>query len=251
MQKAQEQQQVYPAYRSELAGLILAGGRSQRMGTDKCFVSLGKPALLMIERSLALLEPHCSELIVVSNEAQRIRDLNLPYSFKLIEDEEAYLGPLAGIASGAQLLERPWCLVRAVDMPWLHPNFIGLLMSLKGSKLQLEDESFGIPDYLLPESTRGIEPLCALYRSASLKQEAADLLALGRRRVCALEERLATYRIPAQLIAEHDPREDSFLNLNFADQLLDLIDFDSQEALPSVALSERMQQRLERRHSNG
>lgn len=75
-----------------ILGVVLAGGKSLRMGTDKGLVVYkGKP---MVEHSIELLEKFTSDIVIsTSNETYK------QYNFPLIEDEHNAIGPLGGIYS--------------------------------------------------------------------------------------------------------------------------------------------------------
>src|SRR5262245_37442665 len=109
----------------ETIGLILAGGRSQRMGgRDKAFLPLAGTDL--VRRALARLAPQCDRVIINANHAtERLAELGASV---VIDTVTGYAGPLAGIlagldwladhAPGAALLTVP------VDGPFF-PNDLG------------------------------------------------------------------------------------------------------------------------------
>lgn len=189
----------------QLSCLILAGGKSSRMGVDKCFLELGNKSL--IELSLSLLKPYGSEFIVVNNTPQKIRELKLANSVIQVPDLVEGLGPLGGIASGIQQVSHPYCLVRAVDMPYLEPGLIAALLHYA-------------PDYdcVIPQTQGGDEPLSALYKTESIKALSLNLIEQGRRRVSALQEGQKVYYISPEELAEWKVSERSFENLNFPQQ---------------------------------
>lgn len=87
--------------RAETIGLILAGGRAQRMGgRDKAFLPLAGSNL--VQRAITRLAPQCDRVIISANrELERLAELDLP----VISDSVAgYPGPLAGILAGLDWL---------------------------------------------------------------------------------------------------------------------------------------------------
>ena len=100
---------------SPIFGLVLAGGRSSRMHRDKA--SLVYHGQSQLERTMALLEPLCSERFVSVRADQTNDPLRSRYA--QIVDQDAELGPLAGIlAAQAHMPTATW-LVIACDLPRL------------------------------------------------------------------------------------------------------------------------------------
>jgi molybdopterin-guanine dinucleotide biosynthesis protein A len=106
------------------SGAVLAGGRSNRMGTDKAFLRVGDD--LLIERQLRCLRESGSAELLISGRA------DVDYSrlgARVIRDELPHAGPLAGVA--ALLKASAWRLVfvLAVDMPKMTPTMIAKILS--------------------------------------------------------------------------------------------------------------------------
>ncbi|HEV2287139.1 MAG TPA: NTP transferase domain-containing protein, partial [Steroidobacteraceae bacterium] len=98
-----------------LYGLVLAGGRSKRMGADKAALRIG--ARTQLEQALALLAPHVARAFVSVRAEQRGEPLRA--GFEQIEDTRENLGPIAGIiAAQERHPDRAW-LVLACDLPLL------------------------------------------------------------------------------------------------------------------------------------
>ncbi len=99
-----------------LIGLILAGGRSRRMGgNDKAFIMLaGKP---LLAHAMSRLQPQVDEVVINSNaDPEQFRAFNVP----VIRDRlDGYLGPLAGIHAGLSAFPDDYLLTVAVDLPFL------------------------------------------------------------------------------------------------------------------------------------
>jgi molybdopterin-guanine dinucleotide biosynthesis protein A len=87
--------------RAETIGLILAGGRAQRMGgRDKAFLPLAGASL--VQRAIARLAPQCDRVIINANrELARLAQLDLPV---ICDSVAGYAGPLAGILAGLDWL---------------------------------------------------------------------------------------------------------------------------------------------------
>lgn len=97
-------------------GLILAGGRSTRMGgNDKAFIALkGK---LLLTHLLDRLKPQVDELVINSNvDVERFHE----FGTSVIPDRlRGYLGPLAGIHAGLTAFPDDYLLTVAVDLPFI------------------------------------------------------------------------------------------------------------------------------------
>ena len=111
-------------------GIILAGGRSRRMGRDKASLLCGGRSLLALVK--ARLEPQCAEL-VLSRQSGRCgpSELGLP----VVEDDPpVQAGPLGGILAGLDWLARHrpdamHAVVSAVDTPFLPLDLVERLAS--------------------------------------------------------------------------------------------------------------------------
>jgi molybdopterin-guanine dinucleotide biosynthesis protein A len=103
--------------------IVLAGGRSSRMGTDKALLPIGgKPLLRRICDALA---EHCEGVTVVLPHGEPSRyDGVLAPGTRIAIDLEAGLGPLAGLHAGLSALPAgtDWAFVMACDMPVFAPE---------------------------------------------------------------------------------------------------------------------------------
>jgi molybdenum cofactor guanylyltransferase len=135
----------------DVSCIILAGGKSSRLGRNKLLEKLGNVSLL--ERVVASLKSFNSEIIVVV-----ARDSNLPqltnYSALRIE-EDIYpgKGSLGGVYTGITLSKTFYNLVVACDMPFLNVGLLGYMLGLADNC-----------DVVIPRTNEGIlEPLHAVY----------------------------------------------------------------------------------------
>jgi molybdenum cofactor guanylyltransferase len=164
--------------------LLLAGGRSTRMGRDKALLLhpvSGQP-LLLHQAALLRSLPGCAELLL-SAPPERGYALAGPLAdASLVPDAAPDLGPLSGLAAGLATASHPRLLVLAVDLPFLTPSrLFGLLAP--GSALPTPGLAPRHPDGLF-------EPLCAAYPvSTDARTAAASALA---RRELSLQRLLTT-----------------------------------------------------------
>ena len=138
-----------------LYGLVLAGGRSRRMGRDKAALTYGGRAQL--ERAMALLAPHVERAFVSVRPDQRAEPLRA--RFAQIADAHENLGPIAGLlAAQAQHPEVAW-LVLACDLPLLDAATLARLVRARAAgrtATAYRSSHDGLP-----------EPLCAIYEPCS------------------------------------------------------------------------------------
>jgi molybdopterin-guanine dinucleotide biosynthesis protein A len=159
-----------------LTGLILAGGRSVRMGQDKATLTFeGEPLLARVAR---LLGDVCDEILVASGDGTRLEAFGL----KEVPDAVPDAGPLGGLVAGIEHASNPLVAAVAVDMPFVSAPLVRAMASLWEAE-----------DAIVPVSGRGPEPLHAVYaRQAAvpLRLCLADGTLALRRALDALRVRL-------------------------------------------------------------
>ncbi len=130
------------------SALLLAGGKSSRMGQDKAGLILEGKTLW--RRQLDLLRELGAEEILVS---QKSDGPCVDSRCKIVIDDPPSRGPLSGICAGLKGCSTEWLLVLAVDMPRMTPEFLRKLVSLAGHEQQ------GI----VPKCAGRLHPLAAIY----------------------------------------------------------------------------------------
>jgi molybdenum cofactor guanylyltransferase len=182
-----------------LCGLVLAGGKSSRMGKDKSQCILGGRRL--IDYSIDVLK-HFTERIVISSNSLNPADFDYP----VFRDEVQDIGPLGGIYSAMKLFDCDYYLVVSCDMPLIHMDVLTELIKRK------EDGLAVVPVY-----RNKIEPLCAIY-SKQLLNSIDFNIQLGRYavRTIANENELVIVDISDVLESiDYSP----FTNINSAEEL--------------------------------
>lgn len=145
------------------SAVVLAGGRSTRMGTDKAFLRVGND--LLIERQLRCLRESGATELLISGRAE------VDYSHfaeTVIRDELQQAGPLAGVAAALKASSSHLVFVLAVDMPRMTPAMIGKILS------RCENAAGCVPC-----DRNGFQPLGAAF-PISLLPLAEHLLRTGR-----------------------------------------------------------------------
>ncbi len=191
------------------AGVVLAGGRSSRMGTPKAALEWHGSTLL--RRTVGILARAADgPVVVVRAPGQDLPDL--PPRTIVVEDPAEGKGPVQGIAAGLAALsgQVQAAFVSSTDMPFLHPAFVRRVLRVVG-----ED---GV-DVCLPVARGYPQPLAAAYRT-SLADIAARLVKEDRLRPAFLFEECVVRRLDdAALTADPalaalDPELDSVFNVN-------------------------------------
>jgi molybdopterin-guanine dinucleotide biosynthesis protein A len=177
----------------QITAIILAGGKSKRMGTDKALLKLDGISLL--ERSVLLCKKLCDTIIISSN-----NEAHQKFGFPLVPDEVKNCGPIGGIYSGLKKSETEWNFVISVDSAYVNPDFVSYLIA-----------AIGDVDAIVPYGTNGIEPLIALYNKQCLPAF-EEKIRTGDFRMQNLVDSVNVKKIDAQGWIENYP--DLFRNLN-------------------------------------
>jgi molybdopterin-guanine dinucleotide biosynthesis protein A len=131
---------------TQFTAIILAGGRSERMGANKALTLFrGKP---MIGYPLELAENFTSS-IIISDKGDDLKS----YGYQVVSDIFPANAPLVGIHAGLTHSPTAWNLVLTCDMPLIPVDLIRLLADRLPVAGQL----------LVPGHNRLVEPLCGFY----------------------------------------------------------------------------------------
>ena len=136
--------------------IILAGGRSLRMGFDKQLLQLNDEYLLA--KNLDLLLEIFSEIIVVANEPGSLLEIPRIQETTIVSDQYKEAGPLAGIHAGLLASSSDYSFVLACDMPVLDPIYI---RKMKLRMAEVKDSADGLIN--VNRITGEPEPFCAFY----------------------------------------------------------------------------------------
>jgi molybdenum cofactor guanylyltransferase len=138
---------------ASIAGYVLAGGQSSRMGVDKGLLEIaGVP---MIVQAARFVESVLGAPAAVVGTPEKYRGLGL----RAIEDDWPGCGPLGGIATALRASEADWNLIVACDLPYLTQEWLAFLLERAGHSAA----DAVVPMNLTAENKRGAEPLCAAY----------------------------------------------------------------------------------------
>ncbi|MFZ3209763.1 MAG: formate dehydrogenase accessory sulfurtransferase FdhD [Geobacteraceae bacterium] len=179
-----------------VTGVILAGGSSTRMGSNKALLTCRDGRFIeTIYRQFADL---FDEVILVTNTPEMFSFLPCRKVPDLFPDA----GPLVGLHSGLYHSGNPLIFAVACDMPSLNSEVIRYIASRS-------EEGYAV----VPETPGGLEPLHAVYSKSSLAAM-EEALASGDKGIISFLERIGAMRIPVADIAAIDPVFASFRNIN-------------------------------------
>src|SRR5215471_20346733 len=140
------------------SSIILAGGSSTRMGSNKALLPHpDNPRLTFVEHLVSTLAPFCAETILVARDAAGTASYALP-GVQIVTDKVPDQGPLMGLYSGLSAIHTQRALVVAVDMPFILPSLVAFLLSQPQSDSLLIPLVNGIPQVLLALYPRTILP---------------------------------------------------------------------------------------------
>jgi len=194
------------------AGIVLAGGRSSRMGTPKAWLDWHGSTLLrrtcgVVARGVG------GPVVVVRAPGQDLPEV--PAGVRVVEDARDGQGPLQGLLAGLEAVEEEVAFVASTDMPFLHPRFVSAVCAAAADA-----------DAAVPHLSGFRQPLAAAYRTA-LAPLVGELVAQARMKPAFLFERCDT-RWLSDL-----PHPESVRNLNARE------DYDAALAEPEPAVRVR------------
>ena len=180
--------------RADVDGIVLAGGRSTRFGSEKLAAEFqGSP---LLHRAIVRVSQVCDEVVVVIARAAEEPDLPAGVRVRIARDAKEGQGPLAGLASGLRSTSSKFTLVAAGDMPDLQVAVLEELI-----RVAERDQA----DAVALEEGGSIRPLPAVLRTELARDTADELLAHEERSLRALLDSLDVKVISERRWHELDP----------------------------------------------
>ncbi|HEC42598.1 MAG TPA: molybdenum cofactor guanylyltransferase [Bacteroides sp.] len=137
----------------KITGIILAGGNSSRMGTDKAFIQFKCKKL--IEYSISLMQDICDEVIISANSPQYET-----FGLRVIPDNYPPIGPLGGLEASLTYSKTKHNLVIPADTPFLTLNvYYEILKNLNGQSAIVPLNLDNKPEPLTAYYSKEILPL--------------------------------------------------------------------------------------------
>jgi molybdopterin-guanine dinucleotide biosynthesis protein A len=189
--------------------VILAGGKSSRMGFDKQFLNINKKGIINI--IISKLEKEFDDIIIVTNKPDEYKN----YRQKIITDILENMGPLGGIHSGLKAASSEYSFVIACDMPNVDIEYVRYMKNAVNSV---------DADICVTRIGNNIEPLYGFY-SLKTAKDIEKYLSEGKRAVAPLIKKLNTKYIGEKEYNREGLKlnTDIFINLNTQKDLADYL----------------------------
>ncbi|HEX9991010.1 MAG TPA: molybdenum cofactor guanylyltransferase [Chloroflexia bacterium] len=192
--------------------IILAGGRSTRMGTNKALLRLSPGGLTVIEQVVSRLgEAGLPPDLLITNTPHEYAFLVLP----IAPDDAPGAGPLGGILTALNHSPYKRVLVVACDMPMLNPMLLRYMASLPG------DYDALIPRWTDVSGRKRLETLHAIYSRGCIGP-ISERIKAGDLKVAALAEDIRVRYLEEGEMRRYDPGLQSFRNVNTPEDWEDL-----------------------------
>lgn len=183
---------------SKLSGIVLAGGRSSRMGRNKALMEFHGQTLISLV--LGKLSRLCNELIIATDDAEPCAGLPA----RIVPDVIAGRGALGGIHAGLAAMRNDRAIVVACDMPFLSLSLLRYMAVVAPNH-----------EVVVPRLGGYHEPLHAVY-SASCLGPIERIVAAGPRRILALYDRVRVHEVTREAVRLFGA-DLSFFNVNTPD----------------------------------
>ena len=163
--------------KKNITGIVLAGGKSSRMGSDKGLLTINDKTF--VEHVIVAMKPLVDKIIIVSNN----KDYD-QFGYRRVEDSIKDSGPLAGLYSGLKHSETEFNLVLSCDIPMIKTELLKKLVDA-----DLENH-----EVVQIESNTKTMPLIAMYKKQCM-HKCLELLQQGERRLRVAVNELKTKTI--------------------------------------------------------
>ncbi len=186
--------------------VILAGGESRRMGTNKALVEIKGKAL--VERVLERVGPLFEEVMISAHGDEG-------YSYpgtKILKDTLEGRGPAVGVSAALQAASNDWVFIVACDQPLVSAALIRKLAALAVN---------GTSDAVVPRAGGRVQTMCALYKKTCLAP-LEERVKRGRRGLVRFLEdtpALEVRYVGEEELAEADPKLTSFIDVDTKEDL--------------------------------
>jgi len=179
-----------------VTGVILAGGESRRMGSDKSLLPVAGARFIdhVYQRMASLFD----DVLIVTNSPELYSEIPC----RKVPDIYYAQGSLAGVHSGLAHAKTEQIFVVGCDMPFISSAVVRQICSHAADG-----------DLVIPHSSSGHEPLHALYGKGCLPAM-ERVLDAGLKRIMLFFDQVKLVELPASEVQRLDPQEQSFQNIN-------------------------------------
>ena len=205
----------------DITAIILSGGKSSRMGTNKSLLKIGDKTI--IERLLDLLQSMFKDVILITNESDDYKFLGLP----IYEDIFRHRGPLAGIHSGLKHSKTNLNFIISCDLPFMTKEMINYLIEYKTNKLIAVAKADGFIQQLAGKySKECISPSEKILKEGVNNENRDGVQKKRKCSVLRLIDTVGAEIIPAESLPFY--KEDLYFNMNHTEDynlLMNKIEF--------------------------
>ena len=184
-----------------VTGIILAGGKSTRMGKTKALIEI--QGIPIIERICVLFKKLFQEVWIITDQGELFKGLGA----KLHDDLIPNLGALGGLYSGLVLSSFPHSFCVACDMPFLRESLIDYLLC--------QIDGFAA---VVPKTNDGWQPLHAVYSKECL-EAINEIVAEKKTKIIDIYPRIKLRVVEEGEFHPLDPLNESFINVNTPEDL--------------------------------
>lgn len=184
-----------------MTGVILAGGKSIRMGKNKAFIQV--EGIPIIERIHNLFTELFQEVIIVTNE----KDLFLNFNSKIYSDLIPDKGALGGLYTGIVWSSFYYSFCVACDMPFIKRSLVQYLI-----------ENVANEDVIIPRTKDGLQPLHAIY-SKNCIDPIRRSIEEGKSKIIDIYDEVNVKIVDERNFLSFDPGRESFINVNTPEEL--------------------------------
>ena len=189
--------------KNKFTGVILAGGKNSRFsGKNKALVRIGEKRIL--DRIYDVFTILFDKIILVTNDPLQYME----WDFDIVTDIFPIRSSLTGIHTGLFYITTPYAFFAACDIPFIKKELIEIL--LDGVEPSI--------DIVIPETSKGVEPLCSIYSKRCFKpiEEQLEKKSLKIQRVF---QKVRVKKISEDILRTIDPDLVSLSNINTPDDL--------------------------------
>jgi molybdenum cofactor guanylyltransferase len=155
--------------RPRFSVIILAGGKSSRMGKDKAFLRLrGRFFISIISEEASKVSDDI--IVAIGSKSGRRFTNAIPRSARLVSDSYEVGNPVGGILSGLKYARHSYCAVVACDLPLVKHEVLDYLFQ------RCRGHSAAVPVW----ENGDLEPLCAVYKISEATAAGAEALGRGK-----------------------------------------------------------------------
>ena len=182
-----------------ITGIILAGGKSTRIGVNKALLKIGRKTI--IDNIISRISPLFSKIILITNYPDEFCFLK-KNSISLFPDVISGANSMGGIYSGLSHSKTRYNFLFACDMPFVNPELVSyMIKGIQGN------------DIVIPEGKTGYEPLHAIYSKNCLKSF-KKLIQKGDLKITNIFKFVKVKVITQKEVSRFDPEGIAFFNVN-------------------------------------